>query len=323
MDERRLRHFAAVAETLHFGRAAERLGMTQPPLSQSIMALEQELGAALFVRSKRSVALTPFGEQWLAYVQAALDGLKALPEIARRLRDGEAGRLDLSFVSTADYSILPTLVRRFAALHPEVEMGLTEATSDVQIAALLEGQGHAGIIIPPAGGALPVALAYRRLVSEPLIAAVPEAWLDQGRLPLAQGRLSPEAVIAAPLLIFPRRSAPAFYDLVMDYYAAHGGQARVAQEAIQMQTIISLVSAGMGIALVPASLRHLARTGVTYLDLLEDAPLLETGMVWRRGDATPTLERFIQVAVAQSNSLVGEGKADATASRIAPSSGLS
>src|SRR5437868_12211583 len=106
MDIRQLRHFAAVADTLHFGRAAERLGMTQPPLSQSIMALERELGAPLFVRTKRSVALTPFGDLWLTHVRGALDGVAALPEIARRLRGGAAGRLELSFVSTADYSIL-------------------------------------------------------------------------------------------------------------------------------------------------------------------------------------------------------------------------
>ena len=295
MDIRQLKHFRAVAEALHFGRAAESLGMTQPPLSQSILRLEQELGAPLFVRTKRSVALTPFGAQWLVPVRTALDSVNALPDIARRLRDGEAGRLELSFVSTADYSILPALVRRYAALYPDVEIALIEATSDVQIAALLDGQGQAGIIIPPAEGALPRSLLYRKLVSEPLIAAVPESWLAEKRLSLRAGKLPPEGLIEAPLVIFPRRSAPAFHDLVLDYYIAHGAQARIAQEAIQMQTIISLVSAGMGIALVPASLRNLARTGVRYVDLPEDAPSLETGLVWRRGDATPTLGRFLAV----------------------------
>ncbi len=297
VDIRQLRHFAAVAEVLHFGRAAKQLNMTQPPLSQSIMALERELGVALFVRSKRSVALTPFGEQWLVHVQAALAGVGALPELAKRLRDGEAGRLELSFVSTADYSILPDLVRRYATLYPAVEIALTEATSDVQIAALLEGRGHVGIIIPPAGGELPEPLSYRRLVSEPLVAAVPESWIEEGRLPLIGDALPPEAVIGAPLIIFPRRSAPAFYDLVTGYFTAHGGTARIAQEAIQMQTIISLVSAGMGIALVPASLRSLARTGVRYVGLRAGAPSLESGIVWRRGDTTATLERFLNVAL--------------------------
>jgi DNA-binding transcriptional LysR family regulator len=295
MDTRQIRHFLAVAETLHFGHAADRLGMTQPPLSQSIMALERELGAPLFARTKRTVALTPFGAQWLPSVRKALDEVAALPQIARRLRDGEVGRLELSFVSTADYTVLPTLVRHYVADCPDVEIALTEATSDLQIAALLDGRGHAGIIIPPAHGALPAQLDYLQLVSEPLIAAVPEIWIGEGRITLDNGRLPPDAVIAAPLVIFPKRSAPAFHDLVTDYYAAHGGTARVAQEAIQMQTIISLVSAGMGIALVPASLRHLARTGVRYIDLLADAPSLETGIAWRRDDTTPTLLRFHNV----------------------------
>ena len=296
LDVRQLRHFVAVAETLHFGRAAERLHMTQPPLSQSIIALERELGKSLFARTKRRVTLTPFGALWLEYVQKALGGIDALAEIARRLSAGEVGRLEISFVSTADYSILPVLVRRFASLYPEVEIALTEATSDVQIASLLDGSGHVGIIIQPPGAVLPETLAHRKLVTEPLIAAVPEMWLGEGRVALRRGRLRPASVIDGPLILFPRRVAPAFYDLVMDYCISRGGSGHIAQEAIQMQTIISLVSAGMGIALVPASLRNLARTGVRYVDLDGDAPQLETVMVWRRKDATPALERFLEVA---------------------------
>lgn len=295
MDLRQLRHFAAVAETLHFGRAAELLGMTQPPLSQSIRALERELGAALFTRTKRSVMLTSFGEQWLGHVQAALDRVNGLPEIARRLRHGEAGRLELSFVSTADYSILPTLVRRYASLCPDVDIALTEATSDVQIAALVQGKGQAGIIIPPADAPLPSALAYRRLVSEPLVAAIPEAWISDGRIVLVDGKVPGTIVVEQPLIIFPRHVAPGFHDLVTGYYAERRGPARVVQEAIQMQTIISLVSAGMGMSLVPASLRHLARTGVRYADLLDAPPCLETGIAWRRDDVPATLERFLAV----------------------------
>lgn len=296
MDVRQLRHFEAVAETLHFGRAAARLNMTQPPLSQSIQALERELGAALFSRTKRSVALTPFGAQFLIHVHAALGELAALPDIARRLRDGEAGRLELSFVSTADYSVLPALVRRYSALYPSVEIDLREATSEVQVAALLEGQGHAGVIIAPSG-ALPQGLAYHRLLVEPLVAAVPEVWLSKGRLPLQSGKLDPAVIVQSPLILFPRRAAPAFHDLVTDYFTAHGGAARIAQEAIQMQTIISLVSAEMGVALAPASLRNLARTGVRYVELAGEAPLLETGLVWRQDDQTPTLARFLDIAI--------------------------
>ena len=294
MDIRQLRHFAAVAETLHFGRAAERLGMTQPPLSQSIMGLERELGAPLFVRSKRSVRLTAFGEQWLPEVRAALAGVDALPASARRLRDGEAGRLSLSFVSTADYSVLPSLVRRYAQAYPEVEIQLFEATSDLQIPAVMTGERHAGIIIPPADRALPPALAYRRLLLEPLVAAVPAAWIDEGRIASADALSTAEA-LASPLILFPRQVAPAFHDLVTGYFTALGGEARIAQEAIQMQTIISLVSSGLGVALVPASLRNLARTGVRYLPLAGRAPELETGLIWRTGEAPATLENFLRL----------------------------
>ncbi|MFT3966964.1 MAG: LysR family transcriptional regulator [Sphingobium sp.] len=280
MDLRQLRHFIAVADTLHFGRAAERLAMTQPPLSQSILALERELGAALFTRSKRNVALTAFGRQWLEHVRPAVEGVAALSGIARRIRDGTAGQVGLSFVSTADYSLLPALVRQYAARFPRVEISLTEATSDVQIAALLDGRGHAGIIIPP-DAPLPETLAYMPLLREPLVAAVPEGveddWIDQ------------------PLILFPRRVAPVFHDLVLGYLEGRGQPPHIRQEAIQMQTIISLVSAGMGFALVPASLRNLARTGVRYLDL-GDAPVLETGLAWRKGDDTATLAGLLGVA---------------------------
>jgi len=298
MDVRHLRHFLAVAETLHFGRAAERLGMTQPPLSQSIMALERDLGAPLFVRTKRSVALTAFGAQWLPRVRAALDDVDGLGDIAERILKGSSGRLELSFVSTADYNILPALVHRFRQLYPDVELALTEATSDRQIAALMEGAGQVGIIIPHHEAVLPQTFAYRKLVAEPLIAAVPESWIGEGRLAVIDGQLSAAAVISSPLIVFPRRAAPSFYDLVTGYYAACGGTAHVVQHAIQMQTIISLVSAGMGIALVPASLRHLARSGVRYLKLEGDAPELETGIIWRRDDTTPTLRNFLQMAEA-------------------------
>ena len=294
MDVRKLRHFAAVAETLHFARAAERLHMTQPPLSQSILALERELGAALFARTKRRVALTAFGAQWLAHVQPALEALDALSEAARRLCDGTAGRLTLSFVSTADYNVLPPLVRRYAEQFPQVELSLTEATSDLQIPALLERRTQAGIIIPPLT-ALPSELDYVRLTHEPLVAAVPDLWVREGRIRVVDRRLTRETVLALPLVLFPRPVAPAFHDLVTGYFASEGVRPAVAQEAIQMQTIISLVSAGLGIALVPASLRNLTRAGVRYLDLADAPPTLETGLAWRRDDDTPTLRHLLQI----------------------------
>lgn len=296
MDERQLKHFVTVADTLHFGRAAARLGITQPPLSQSIKALEAEIGAPLFVRTNRTVALTPLGAEWLTSVRAALHQLAALPQLAQRIRNGDAGKLDILFVSTADYNILPALVQRFRSLYPAVELRLTEATTDVQIAALLENRGNAGIIIRDNAVPLPAGLAYRRLLSETLIAAVPQSWIDEGRITPLRNHISAAAMASSPLVIFPRHVAPSFYDLVIDYFRAHGADVHIIQHAIQMQTIVSLVSAGMGIALVPASMRHLARSGVAYLPLSENAPSLESGIVWRERDSNAVLANFLRVA---------------------------
>lgn len=295
LELRQLRHFLAVADTLHFGRAAELLGMTQPPLSQSILALERQLGGALFVRSKRSVRLTDFGRQWLEHVRLAVDGVAALSDVAEQLLSGRTGRLSLAFVSTADYSVLPRLVQRYSLAFPEVELELAEATSDIQIAALLDGRIDAGILIS-AGAALPGSLAYHPLLSEPLVAAVPEAWIAEGRLAPVDGVLRGDDWMREPLIIFPARVSPDFHDLVTGFYRERGHVPAIQQEAIQMQTIISLVSAGLGLALVPASLRHLARTGVRYLPIAGAVPELETGLVWRNANDALTLANLIAIA---------------------------
>lgn len=309
MDLRQLRYFVTVAEELHFGRAAARLGMTQPPLSQAILALEQELGVSLFTRTKRSVALTPVGGQWLRHVRSLLDEAAALPGIARRLARGEIGTLKLAFVSTADYNVLPALVSRYRELLPEVRISLEEATSDVQVATLLEGGIDAGLIIPPPRAALHASLAYLPLLREPLVAAVPEDWSRTGRVDARGDVLRLAEVLEEPLILFPRRIAPAFHDLVTGYYALNGAGPRFGQEAIQMQTIISLVSAGMGIALVPESLRRLGRAGVRYLTLEGEPPRIETGLAWRRDDASPTVRRLIEIASLGAGE--GRGEADA------------
>lgn len=294
MDVRQLRHFVAVAELLHFGRAAEQLGMTQPPLSQSIIALERKLGSKLFVRTKRHVSLTAFGTQLLEKVAPVLRQLDALEDIAQLLRDGRVGRLTLSFVSIADYNLLPRLVQEFTTLWPDVDLRLHEATSDMQIPALLEARCQAGIIIPPTSP-LPDALDFMPLPEEPLVAAVPQKWMAQGRLALTEGYITGERLAGLPLIIFPREVAPSFHDVVKAYVADRDGRVHVTQQAIQMQTIISLVSAGIGMALVPVSLRNMARSGVQYLDL-QDPPMLRTGIIWNKEDDAPTLRHLLAIA---------------------------
>ncbi|WP_420998449.1 LysR family transcriptional regulator [Cupriavidus sp. 30B13] len=312
MDLRQLRYFVTVAEELHFGRAARRLAMTQPPLSQQIQALEEEIGVPLFLRTRRSVALTPAGQQWLPEVRRVLADAAALPGLAQRLARGEAGTLSLAFVSTADYGILPDLLRRFRARHANVQLQLREATSDIQLEALMEGAIDAGLVIRPQLPAMPHGVSYLPLVREPLVLAVPQGWQPRGAAPDSAAGTGAQAGIALrdaahePLIIFPRRSAPAFYDIITGCYAREGLTPAIAQEAIQMQTIVSLVSAGMGVALVPASLCNLRRTGVSYLPLRDAGPDIETGLVWREagaGSVSPVLRSFIEIAGALASAM--------------------
>jgi len=291
-DLRQWRYFVTVADERHFSRAAERLSMTQPPLSQAIRALEEALGVALFVRTKRSVALTAVGAALLPDVRRLLASADALPPLARRLARGEAGSLSLAFVSTADYGLLPSLLRAFGARYPQVRLQLAEATSDVQIDELVAGRIDAGLVIPPVPPRHAAGLSYLPVVREPLVVAMPAAAAPDGPEdePVRLADLA-----ALPLVIFPRRLAPGFYDIITGCYGAAGETPHIGQEAIQMQTIVSLVSAGMGVALVPQSLRNLRRTGVVYRPLAGDAPVVETGLVWRTGDVSPVLAGFIDV----------------------------
>ncbi|MBJ9682723.1 MULTISPECIES: LysR substrate-binding domain-containing protein [Burkholderia] len=295
-DLRQWRYFVTVADERHFGRAAERLSITQPPLSQAIRALEDALGVALFARTKRSVALTAVGAALLPDVRRLLAAADALPPLARRLARGEAGSLALAFVSTADYGLLPSLLRAFGARYPQVRLQLAEATSDVQVDELVAGRIDAGLVIPPVPPRHAAGLSYLPVVREPLVVAMPAGASDAPEdtpVHLAE-------IAALPLVIFPRRLAPGFYDIITGCYGAAGAIPRIGQEAIQMQTIVSLVSAGMGVALVPQSLRNLRRTGVVYRPLAGDAPVVETGLVWRTGDVSPVLAAFIEVVRAQA-----------------------
>ncbi|MPV69235.1 LysR substrate-binding domain-containing protein [Burkholderia sp. BE17] len=299
-DLRQWRYFVAVADERHFGRAAERLSMTQPPLSQAIRALEDALGVALFVRTKRSVALTAVGAALLPDVRRLLASADALPPLARRLARGEAGSLSLAFVSTADYGLLPSLLRAFGARYPQVRLQLAEATSDVQIDELVAGRIDAGLVIPPVPPRHAAGLSYLPVVREPLVVAMPTSGSPAAASDAPEDEPVHLAEVAAlPLVIFPRRLAPGFYDIITGCYGAAGETPRIGQEAIQMQTIVSLVSAGMGVALVPQSMRNLRRTGVVYRPLAGHAPVVETGLVWRTGDVSPVLAGFIDVVRAQ------------------------
>ena len=285
------RQFLAVADELHFGRAASSLHMTQPPLTQAIAQLERLLGVRLFERSKRSVQLTAAGEALLPTVRELLARARELPAQARAAAGGELGRLRIAFVSTVGFALLPQWLRAFRAKHPQVQMELIEATGDVQLEAFARGEIDAGFMLHSPGFA-PQGLAHRQVAREPLVLALPES-----HAMAAAGRLSLAQVLAEPLVTFPRRIVPSLHDAILGMYHAAGREPRIVQEAIQMQTIVNLVSAGLGLAWVPESVRQFQRSGVTYRQLggtqAANVPECETTLVWR--EMSPVLERFVEV----------------------------
>ena len=286
MELRHLRYFVTVAEELHFGRAARRLHLSQPPLSMQIKSLEQEIGTPLLLRTQRRVELTPAGAAFLREARDILQRVGSATEAARRAARGETGELVVGFVSIADYNVLPLALREVRLRSPGIRLTLREATTDVQLRELVEERIDVGFVLAPVGDERLQALP---LLRERLVAALPE------RHPAARGsgRISLRRLADSPFILFPRHMAPRLHDNVVEFCAAAGFSPKVEQEAVQMQTIISLVSAGLGIALIPESLRHLGRTGVAYRPLRERSPLTEIVLAWRARDTRPALQRLV------------------------------
>jgi DNA-binding transcriptional LysR family regulator len=294
MIELRLwRQFVALAEELHFGRAALRLHMTQPPLTQAIQGLERGLGVPLFARTRRSVALTPAGSALLPQVRRLLAAADALPRVAQAAAAGLAGQLRLAFVSNIAYGPLPEWLRSFRQAHPDVALQLREATLDVQLAAFDADEIDAGFVLH-APGAAPPGFAAWPAQSEPLVMALPEA-----HAAAALSSLHLAEVAAEPLVIFPRPIAPSLFDAVLAAYRARGATPHIGQEAIQMQTIVNLVSADMGVAWVPESVTRLRRPGVVYRTVADAGLGCETSLIWR-STAPPVVARFVAHVQAQA-----------------------
>ncbi len=288
IELRQLRYFVAVAEEMHFGRAAIKLNMSQPPLSQAIMALEQQLGAPLFIRDTRKICLSVAGEVLLPEARRLLAQAYALPQLAQRAATGNLGQIDIAFVSIADYSILPPLLQQFHQLYPQVQVNLREATSNVQLDLLLASDIDVGFIIPPIANDHQSQLSYRKVLTESLVLAAPSNFHTKNPNSLS-------AYQALPLILFPRKIAPALHDTILTCFRQHGLTPSIGQEAIQMQTIVALVSAGMGIALVPQSVSNLKRPGVTYHALANTDARVEIGVAWRNEQASPALLNFLRL----------------------------
>ncbi|CAG1004042.1 Hca operon transcriptional activator HcaR [Burkholderiales bacterium] len=275
-----------MGDALNFGRAALALHIAQPPLSRAVRALEAELGTTLFDRGARGVRLTGAGAALLPEARRLLRDAEAFREDARQHAAGAAGTLSIGFVSTAAYNVLPRIVPAFRARRPGVRLALREATSDVQPAALRSGELDVGFLIP---GVHDPALAYAPLHREPLIAALPA----RRRWP---GRVALRALAREPFIMFPREVAPDLHDAIVALCRRAGFVPQIGQEAIQMQTIVSLVAGGMGVSLVPASLEHMRRDGVVYRRLAERAPQVEIGLAWRASDDSPLTRAFVAEA---------------------------
>ncbi|HPC01952.1 MAG TPA: LysR family transcriptional regulator [Syntrophales bacterium] len=289
MELRHLSYFVAVAEELHFGRAARRLNISQPPLSQQIRQLEGELGVTLFTRTRRRVGLTAAGEVFLAEARRILAAVEEGKGRAVRADRGESGRLAVGFIGSANYSVLPRVIRSFRRAYPEVDISLAELNTAHQLEALRAGRIHVGFMRPPPGLDRE-GLEALAVFEEPLVAALPAAHPLSGRGPLDLALLAPE-----PFIMIPRHLGPGYFDYLISLCRQAGFSPRIALEASQFHTVIGMVAAGLGVAVVPASMRGSRFPGVTFRVIAGGAAtILE--MAWLRGNPSPVLANFIAAA---------------------------
>jgi len=291
MELRHLRYFLAVAEEGHVTRAAERLGIQQPPLSQQIRALETELQVQLFHRRPRGVELTQAGEALRTEAQEILDRVERAVGAARRTARGEAGRIGLGFTSSASFHpFVPQAIRRYREAQPLVALSLEESGTGELAEALAQQRIDAAFVRSPLG-AVP-GIAVDSVLEEPMVAALP------GGLPLAgrgAARSLPLADLAAETFILYRRPlGPGLYDAIIAACQRAGYSPRIGQEAPRMLATLSLVAAGLGVTLVPQSMRRLRVHGVVYRPLDAAAGLIAPlNLAYRRGEHSEAARRFI------------------------------
>jgi DNA-binding transcriptional LysR family regulator len=292
VELRQLRYFVAIVEEGGFSRAAERLHISQPPLSTQIRSLEDEIGVRLLERSNRGVSVTPAGSVFYEEVLAVLGRLEHARNKTLQVERGDVGSLSVGFVSIADYGILPPALKSFRAQFPLVEVHLHELTTDAQIRGLRAATLDLGIGLAPVDEP---DLEFKSVLREELVLAAPSghAVLKGDPVPMENGAVDMRALSRASFIVPPRDVAPGLYDLTISYCRSFGFAPQIGQNARQMQTVIGLVSAGMGVALVPSSVRNLRRTGVQYRRLRGKPPLVELGTLRLRNSESPLRENFV------------------------------
>jgi DNA-binding transcriptional LysR family regulator len=287
IDIRQLRYFQAVAEELHFGRAAARLAIAQPALSRQIQQMEEELGTPLLRRTQRRVELLPAGALLLERARTIQQELARAIADTRRTGSGELGRLSVGFIHSSTYGLLPSIVGRFRQLYPGIELDLHEMPITAQHAALLRGTIDIGLLRVQAG---PSELEVAPVMPDPFVLAVParHALADRTRTRL-------KAVAGEPFVMFSKAEAPLFHARVQAMCEQAGFTPNVVQHATQIHTVVGLVGAGLGVAVVPASGRNLHPRNVRFVEISDRAEPVHIALAWRRGHETPASQSFRKV----------------------------
>ena len=276
IELRHLRYFIAVAEELHFGRAALRLNISQPPLSQQIMQLEMETGARLFNRTNRSVQLTAAGEQFLSDARAILLQVEQASDRAARLHRGEEGELRIGFTSSAPFTaVVSDALFRFRQRWPQVHIKMQEINTRQQLVPLHEGLLDLGVM---RNTPLPADLRHQLLLSEPLYAVVHKAH------PLAGAeKISVTALAAEPFVFFDPQGGTALYSDILALLHRYHIKPYITQEVGEAMTILGLVATGLGVSILPASFRRARLSDVVWLPLTEEDAISELWLVWSAG----------------------------------------
>lgn len=289
MDLRGLRAFVTVAETLHFGRAAERLHIVQPAVTQQIQKLEAELSVQLFERGTRSVRLTSVGYEFLAEAQSTIEHAERALLVAARAQRGDVGRIELAHASSIAFSgVLSKILRTAASNAPDIAIGVTELDAEPQIQQLLKGGIDLALLRMPAGE-LPRELSVHTLYTEPVVACLPTHHpLSHDEVDVT--RLRHEDFIGTHL-----REGFGFFDTQLRICRDAGFEPRIVARSHQFVSIASLVSAGRGVALMPASVRCLGLPGIGYYTLQGVERRTEIAMIWHGERLTPAIQRMIDL----------------------------
>lgn len=295
MELRHIRYFMAVAEEGNFTRAAARLGIGQPPLSQQIRDLETEIGVALFHRVPRGAELTAAGQAFLEGVQSLPDQARNAAEAARRTARGEIGSLRIGFTGSAAFNpLVPGLIRAYRRLAPTVDLTLEESNSNVLAAALRDNTLDIAFLRPSAISE--EGLRFRLLAEEAMVAAVPAGHdlAVHAREGLALADMADE-----PFILTPRQLGPSLYDTIVEACRQAGFTPKAGQPAPQIASVLSLVAAEFGVALVPASMRDAMNHAVVFLDLLAPAPVAALALATRRGDRSPAVSALLELVASR------------------------